>query len=299
MENIIETKNLSFSYSRKKVLDCINLEVPDRSIYCFLGPNGAGKTTTIKLFLTLLRQNGNSIQLFNRSLKKNRKTILNKVGAVIENPSLYGHLSGKENLMICSRILGIDKKRVDQVMEITQITYAAKLPVRKYSLGMKQRLEIARALLNNPQLLILDEPTNGLDPKGIKEMRELIIQLNRELGKTIFISSHLLDEVQKMATHVGIINYGKLQFQGSLHELNAFEKKKVNIQTSNNELAEKLICELQFNVIQNNGSLQMRYESKTDIAFINRLLVKNEIHVYEIEQQQTQLEETFFSITNY
>lgn len=298
MNNIIETKMLDFSYSKGKILDKLNLNVPEKSIYCFLGPNGAGKTTTIKLLLSLLQRNEANIEIFGKSLKSHRIEILRRVGAVIENPSLYGHLNGRENLMLFAKMIGVSKSRVSEVMEITQINYAAEKKLRKYSLGMKQRLEIARALLNDPDLLILDEPTNGLDPQGIKEMREFIIKLNQNYGKTIFISSHLLDEVQKMATHVGIINKGKLLFQGSLKELNGNGNHDFSIKTSDNSLAAKIIEGEGFNTSKINDSILIKINHKDDIAALNRILVKNMVDVYELSQQQTELEKSFFEITN-
>lgn len=298
MENVIETKALCYAYNKNKVIHEINLEVPNGSIYCFLGPNGAGKTTLIKIMLSLLQVEKGEVLLFNKDLKKNRKWVLSQIGSVIENPSLYGHLTGIENLLVYSKILGVGKKRVEEVMEIARISHAAKKKVRQYSLGMKQRLEIARSLLSDPQLLILDEPTNGLDPQGIKEIREFIIGLNKDYGKTIFLSSHLLDEVQRMATHVGIIDQGALKFQGDISKLNCMKRETISLQTSDNIKAAEILKNEGIKITACNGKIDAKIKTNENIAFINRTLVENFIDIYEIKKSKSELEEIFFSITN-
>ncbi|MEO8795829.1 MAG: ATP-binding cassette domain-containing protein, partial [Daejeonella sp.] len=203
-EFIIETRNLSYSFAKQKVLDDVSLQVPAGSIYGFLGPNGAGKTTTIKILLNLLRSDKNNVLLFGDEINTNRIKILSRIGALVEQPAIYNHLTGKENLYNRAMLLGISKQRIELVQNITGIGQYAGKKAGKYSLGMKQRLGIALALLPDPELLLLDEPTNGLDPNGIIEIRKLLQKLTSE-GKTVFVSSHILSEVEKMATHVGII----------------------------------------------------------------------------------------------
>lgn len=220
MNYALETTSLSYAFSKTDpVLDTLNLRVPAASIYGFLGPNGAGKTTTLKLVLGLLKRQTGRIDFSGRPFQENRIPILQEVGSLIETPSLYGHLTAKENLEIWRRIYRSPATRIAEVLERVGLSDTGSKRTRQFSLGMKQRLGIAIALLNKPSLLILDEPTNGLDPNGMIEMRELLRTLNREEKMTILISSHLLSEIAKLVTHVGIINKGRLVFQDTLDEL--------------------------------------------------------------------------------
>lgn len=215
---IISTEKLSYSFGKEKVLKDISFNVRKGAIYGFLGPNGAGKTTTIRLLLGLLEANEQQPVIFGQTMQQNRMQILSRIGSLIEQPSVYEHLSGFENLMITARYRLLEKQRVYEVLELVKLTTQAKKKVGAYSLGMKQRLGLAMALMGKPDLLILDEPVNGLDPIGIIETRELLMRLNREHGITVFLSSHLLSEIQKMVSHVGIINDGKMVFQGTIAE---------------------------------------------------------------------------------
>src|ERR1700712_2350567 len=230
---VISTNNLTFTFGNQTVVKSLSLQVPEGSIYGFLGPNGAGKTTTIKLLLNLLKTQEGSIHIFEKELQSNRIEILSQIGSLIEQPAIYLHLSGKENLLNRALLLQVSEQRVDEMLKLVHLTDAAHKKAGKYSLGMKQRLGIALALLPDPQLLILDEPTNGLDPNGIIEVRELLIRLVTQHNKTVFISSHLLAEGERMATHVGIINFGELLFQGSIGELQALSQPLVCIETNN------------------------------------------------------------------
>src|ERR1700704_4909518 len=209
---VINTSNLTFNFGNQTVVKSLSLQVPEGSIYGFLGPNGAGKTTTIKLRLNLLKTQEGSIHIFDLELQSNRIKILSQIGSLIEQPAIYLHLSGRENLLNRALLLEIPEKRVGEMLDLVHLTNAAHKKAGQYSLGMKQRLGIALALLSEPKLLILDEPTNGLDPNGIIEIRELLMKLVSEHKKTVFISSHLLAEIERMATHVGIINHGELLF---------------------------------------------------------------------------------------
>ncbi|MBU2046810.1 MAG: ATP-binding cassette domain-containing protein, partial [Bacteroidetes bacterium] len=218
-ETIIRVDQLNFSFGNQQVLNNISLNVQRGNIYGFLGPNGSGKTTTIKLLLNLLQNSSANIHLFGKPLNQHREEVLQKVGSLIESPALYHHLSGFDNLKARAIIFGIHEERIHEILKIVGLTSAAKKKAGKYSLGMKQRLGIGLALLNDPELLILDEPTNGLDPNGIIEVRNLLKKLALEHHKTIFISSHLLAEVERIATHVGILFDGKLRFEGKIEEL--------------------------------------------------------------------------------
>jgi lantibiotic transport system ATP-binding protein len=297
---VIETQHLHFSFQAgQKILDDLNLQVPTGSIYGFLGPNGAGKTTTLRLLLGLLKKQEGDLTLFGRNFQRNRLDILRRIGSLIEQPSLYLHLTGKENLEIFRLTYQCDKKRINEVLELVRLQQAANKKVKNYSLGMKQRLAIAIALLHDPEVLILDEPTNGLDPNGIIETRELIKQLNREFGKTILVSSHLLSEVEKMATHVGIIHYGKLLFQGSLQQLQQLQSKQsvVEIEVNDTIKAQQIIKD-HFTLKHINGSrLVVDYESRERSALLNKLLVQQDVEVYELAIAQNDLENLFIQIT--
>ena len=215
----LETTNLSHHWNaRTPVLQSINLRVPRESIYGFLGPNGAGKTTTLKLILGLLQKQQGGISVFGRNWEGHRMEILHRIGSLIESPSLYAQLTASENLRVLQKVYRCPKSRIDEVLALTRLTDTGNKKAGKFSFGMKQRLAIAIALLNDPALLILDEPTNGLDPEGIIGMRELFRELNSR-GVTILISSHLLGEMEKLITHAGIIHRGQLLYQGTLKEL--------------------------------------------------------------------------------
>jgi len=214
---ILETTGLSHQFSpRQPVLDQVGLRVPKGSIYGFLGPNGAGKTTTLRLVLGLLKKQKGQIFFFGRPFETCRISTLQKVGSLIENPSVYGHLTAEENIRVFQKIYRCPPERIGVVLRESLLADTGRKKAGQFSLGMKQRLGIAIALLNDPELLILDEPTNGLDPAGIIAMRELLTSLNRGKGTTILISSHLLSEIDKLVTHAGIINKGSLVFQGTL-----------------------------------------------------------------------------------
>jgi ABC-2 type transport system ATP-binding protein len=294
----IQTHHLSHRFANGHLaVDSIQLEVPHGSIYCFLGPNGAGKTTTLRLLLGLIRNSDSNIQILGLDLKKNRLPVLRQVGAFIEVPSLYGHLNAYENLEIYRRLYGCDKKRLDQVLTLVDLLKVAKKKTNGYSLGMKQRLALAITLLHEPQLVILDEPTNGLDPQGIAEIRQTIQELNRTLGITFLISSHLLSEVEKLATHVGIIHHGKMRFQGSLDALYAqtIHEAHVLIKTNNDSAAISLIDVALRAKLTDNGIL-LPHIDHNEIAKINRRLVEKQFDVYSIRTEQNNLESHFLQI---
>jgi ABC-type multidrug transport system ATPase subunit len=295
---VISTQDLSFNFGDQQVVKSLSLQVPEGSIYGFLGPNGAGKTTTIKLLLNLLKVQSGSIHIFEQDIQHHRINILSQIGSLIEQPAIYQHLTGKENLLNRALLLRVPVKRVDDMLALVQLTGAADKKAGQYSLGMKQRLGIALALLADPKLLILDEPTNGLDPNGIIEVRELLIKLVRQYNKTVFISSHLLAEVERMATHVGIINNGELLFQGSINELQALSQPQVCIEADNTVDAANLLTRNHFMVTDvTDNYLYVPYSNKQKIAEINSLLNRNGHAVYSIGKQQKDLERLFLDIT--
>lgn len=224
--NIIETKQLTKAYSEFTAVDSLNLHIPKGTVYGFLGPNGAGKSTTMKMFLGLTKPTSGTFSIDGKKYPENRIEILKSVGSFIEAPAFYGNLSGEENLDIVRRILGLPKSAVDEALDIVGLTQYKNRLAKKYSLGMKQRLGLASALIGKPPILILDEPTNGLDPVGIHEIRSLIRSLPQMFDCTVLVSSHLLSEIELMADNVGILNHGRLLFEGTLDELKEGARQK-------------------------------------------------------------------------
>ncbi|MDE5804111.1 MAG: ABC transporter ATP-binding protein [Lachnospiraceae bacterium] len=217
--NIIETQNLTKSYADFTAVSGVNLHIPQGSVYGFLGPNGAGKSTTMKMFLGLTKPTGGSFTIDGKKYPDNRVEILKEIGSFIEAPAFYGNLSGEENLEIIRKILDLPQTSVSEALEIVGLTPFKNRLAKKYSLGMKQRLGLAGALIGKPPILILDEPTNGLDPVGIHEIRTLIHSLPKKFNCTVLVSSHLLSEIELMADNVGILNHGHLLFEGTLDRL--------------------------------------------------------------------------------
>lgn len=217
--NIIETKNLTKTYGDFTAVSNLNLHIRKGSVYGFLGPNGAGKSTTMKMFLGLTQPTEGFFRIEGKTYPKDRIAILKDIGSFIEAPAFYGNLTGEENLEIIRRILGLPKSAVADALELVGLTQYKKRLAKKYSLGMKQRLGLAGALIGHPPILILDEPTNGLDPVGIHEIRTLIRSLPEKYDCTVLVSSHLLPEVELMADDIGILNHGRLLFEGTLDEL--------------------------------------------------------------------------------
>ncbi len=296
---IIKTSALSYHYSKSvQTLHDINLCVEKGSIYGFLGPNGAGKTTTLSLLLGLFKMQQGEIEIFGKPLHSDRMGILRRIGSLIETPSLYGHLTARENLEVYRNIYGVSKARLEEVLQMAGIHDTGKKTARKFSLGMKQRLSIALALLPSPELLILDEPSNGLDPAGIIELRQLIQTLNSEYGMTIVISSHLLTEVEKMVSHVGIIYQGKMLFQGSLPELHLARQKssRLLISASDTDTAVRLLQEHDARL--EGDCISVAFQSKEQVAAVNRTLMQHNVDVYLLQPQQNNLEQLFIDLTS-
>jgi ABC-type multidrug transport system ATPase subunit len=291
----IEINNLTHQFDDNQIiLNGINLKIPKGSIYGFLGANGAGKTTTLRLILGLLQQQNGSIKIFEKSFTKNRIEILKKVGSLIEYPSIYGQLTAKQNLLIWQKIYQCPESRIDEVLTIVSLQDTKNKKANNFSLGMKQRLGLATALLNNPEVLILDEPTNGLDPNGIIEIRELLIQLNKKSGITILLSSHLLVEIEKLVTHVGLIHQGKILFEGELRELMINNLNNFILNTNDNKKAIALLnSSYQANQIEN--KIEVIVTTEAEIAKVVLLLVKNNVEVFEVSRPQANLENIFMN----
>jgi lantibiotic transport system ATP-binding protein len=303
MSNLcLSTQGLHYAFSKNSpVLQDLNLQVPEGSIYGFLGANGAGKTTTLRLILGLLKNQQGAITVFGKPLQQNRVAILRQTGSLIESPSLYSHLNARENLVLLQKIHRCKPSRIDEALQMVGLSATAGKKVSQFSLGMKQRLGLAAALLHQPSLLILDEPTNGLDPNGIIEMRALLKMINRQYGVTILISSHLLAEIEKLVTHIGIIHRGKLLFQGTL---DALQRRQVQaaawqIETNDDVTALRIIRDLQLEAGCHNGKLQLTQMSRDQIAMINAQLVTHNLAVYSIAPSSNDLETIFMDlITN-
>lgn len=298
--NSVEIRQLNHQFDKQnKILHDLSISVPKGSIYGFLGPNGAGKTTTLRLVLGLLKRQVGSIKVFEKEMSSNRINNLKNIGSLIEMPSLYGHLTAKENLEIYRKLYKLSKERVQEVLEIVDLAKTGKKKVKGFSLGMKQRLSIAIALLHSPELLILDEPTNGLDPNGIIEMRNLLKKLNEENGTTIMISSHLLPEIEKIATHVGIIHHGKMLFEGTMNDLQVMKNVPVGItyHVSDLQKAKILFEQNSWSFKQENEFFQTAFETNELVAKQVKSIVDNGISVYSCVPKINDLEQIFLDIT--
>lgn len=297
--SIISTSHLSKKYGSVLRVSDLDLRVPEGCIYGFLGPNGAGKSTTLKMILGLVRPTAGDIAVFGEPMmRRNRLAILKQVGSLIESPSYYGHLSGEENLRIVQTMRGVPEKNIHEVLEIVRLTDAKDKRAAHYSLGMKQRLGLAAALLGYPRLLILDEPTNGLDPAGIQEMRELIKELPQRFGMTVVVSSHLLAEIDQMADHVGIIREGELVFQDSLTALHSRSKHHLALRTTDNLHAQAILRERRLHVSEGeDGYLVLPLLNDDTTAALAELLVTQSIGVLRLEERQKSLEDIFLELT--
>ncbi len=299
-ELVIEIKNLSKNFKELKAVDNLNINVFKGDVFGFLGPNGAGKSTTIRMLLTLIKPSGGSIKIFGKNLFRERLSILRNVGAIVEKPDFYGYLSAYKNLEILSRISGHDipKKRIMEVLELVGLAERYKSKVKTFSHGMKQRLGLAQALLHDPDLIILDEPTTGLDPMGMKEIRDLIIHLSRDLKKTVFLSSHILFEVEQVANRMIIINKGTARVEGEVKELLNASHLTVTFEVTNIEKAKAVLSNTRWSKLMKNSAnskIEFTIDSN-DVASLNRYLVENGIDVSSIIPTRS-LEEYFLKIT--
>lgn len=296
----IQTKNLSFSYDKNEsLIKGLNIEVPKGAVYGFLGPNGAGKTTTIRLLTGLLKPGAGEVLLFNDE-DENLLKSYSRIGAMIEEPALYFHLTARENLEITALYRGVNKSRIDDVLEIVDLQNTGNKRVKQFSTGMKQRLGIALALLSDPELIILDEPTNGLDPKGMIEVRELITRLANEENKTIFLSSHLLNEIEKVCSHVGIIQNGELRFQGLTEDLHRSRDNNLIVEFEINDSVKTkdIFGKSEVKILdQFNGSVKISLEDKKEIPQLIDKLRQENIDIYQVQIKKENLEDLFLTLT--
>lgn len=293
---IIATENLSKEYDGVYRVQELDIRIKEGDIYGFLGPNGAGKSTTMKMLLGLVKPTSGTIEIMGKPFnEKNRRDILASVGSLIESPSYYGHLTGCENMEIIRRLLDLPKKNIEEAVHIVRMENQMEKKVKNYSLGMKQRLGIAMALARFPKLLILDEPTNGLDPAGIEEMRELIKTLPKQYGMTVMISSHILSEIDQMATVVGIINQGCLIFQERMSVLDMQREPQIVLRTSDNNRTYQLLKKT--NPQRTADGLQIGALSDEQIGAVVQCLCSNGISVYRVEEHRESLEDIFLNLT--
>lgn len=294
---IVETHNLSKSYGGMNRVHQVNLSVEKGQIFGFLGPNGAGKTTTLKMLLGLIKPSEGTVKVFGKDLTTHRPAILSQTGSLIESPSYYGHLTGLENMKVMRRLRNVPSKNIDEALKIVRLENQKHKQADQYSLGMKQRLGIAMALLAFPNLLVLDEPTNGLDPAGIGEIRELIKSLPGQYGITVLLSSHLLSEIEQIATSVGIISDGKLLFQGTMQSLQANNQATIRFQTPEPAKAEKLLLTHGYMPQVHGNQLILKYLRDEEVSKLNKALVEQNIPVTRIEEHKKSLEDIFLDLT--
>lgn len=293
---IVATDNLSKEYDGVYRVQELDIRIKEGDIYGFLGPNGAGKSTTMKMLLGLVKPTSGTIEIMGKPFnEKNRRDILASVGSLIESPSYYGHLTGRENMEIIRRLLDLPKKNIEEAVHIVRMENQMEKKVKNYSLGMKQRLGIAMALARFPKLLILDEPTNGLDPAGIEEMRELIKMLPKQYGMTVMISSHILSEIDQMATVVGIINQGCLIFQERMSVLDMQREPQIILRTSDNNHAFQLLKKA--NTQRTTDGLQIGALTDEQTGAVVQCLCSNGISVYRVEEHRESLEDIFLNLT--
>lgn len=306
MSKVLELKNVTKIMGNRKIVDNVSFEINSGEIFGFLGPNGAGKTTTIKMITGLLKIDEGDILISNNDVKKNFEKALSQVGGIIENPEMYGYLTGRTNLEIYGRMHGnISKERINEVIKLVKLENRINDKVKKYSLGMRQRLGVAQALLHNPKLLILDEPTNGLDPMGIKELRDTLRHLAEKEGLAVLVSSHLLSEMELMCDRVGIIDNGKIIDIKTLKDIKKQNMESLityELEVSNYSLARKII-ENDYNKISEEITIDFKENkiliscSRDEIANVNKALIMENILVYTIKPINNTLEDEFMKVT--
>ncbi len=301
MEPVISVRGLSKSFDGFKAVDHLDLDVFKGDVFGFLGPNGAGKSTTIRMLLTLIRPDSGSISIFNEDIQINRKKILNRIGCIIEKPDFYKFLSARKNLELLARYNGFRPadKEIDSIIDFVGLRGRAHDKVAGFSHGMKQRLGIAQALLHDPELIILDEPTTGLDPQGIIDIRELILFLSREKGKTIFLSSHILHELELVSNRIAILNRGKLVVQGEMKSLLNDRDKVVEIKVDRPDEARTYLISSGHEVsslVGSENALRMHL-NENQIPLVIQGLVEKNFQIYSVATRR-QLEDLFLQLTH-
>jgi len=294
----IRIENLSKTYKTEKVLDINKITIQQGKIYGLLGLNGAGKSTLMKILLSLISANSGEITIFGEKITSKNRSYLDKIGALIEEPAYYPNLSGYENLLLLQKMLGFDEANIDETLKLVDLYSQRKKLVKNYSLGMKQRLGIALALVKKPELLILDEPTNGLDPEGIQEIRGLLKRLSQEKGLTIVISSHILSEIEQMADRVGIIHQGRLLYESDMEQIEARKWLSIKLRGADLPSLEELIKSEGLTLLESGSNeLNVSNLEPEPAAELLSLLVHKGYPVYEFSSQQESLEDIFLRIS--
>lgn len=292
MEPILEIRNLSKTYKNKEVLKNINMKILDGDVYGFIGPNGAGKTTTIKCILGLLKPTSGEIYIEGKNLSKYQANNPLSIGAMIDYPSFYPNLSGYKNLLLYANVLDLDKKRVEEVLDLVKLLDDKNKKVSNYSMGMKQRLAVARAFLTKPKIAILDEPTNGLDPKGVNDMRNLIKDLAKENNTTFIYCSHILNEVQNLCNRVAIIDKGKILVEDSMDNLLHSDKESYNIISNEKVRLKQSLEKAALKIVDTDDGVRVEIKNG-EFKLINKLIVDNNIEVLDIFKNSKSLEDYF------
>ncbi len=294
---VLELKNVSKTFGKRKVIDNLSLEVKEGEIFGFLGPNGSGKTTTIKMILKLIDNDEGTIKVNGYDTEKQFEKAMECIGAIVENPDMYKYMSGIDNLKLHARIRNVSKQRIDEVLKLVELDNRSKEKVGKYSLGMKQRLGLAITLLHKPKVLILDEPTNGLDPAGIKKLRDILKEISHKDGVAVFVSSHILSEMQLMCDRVAVIDNGKIV---KIEEISSEEEEKtevLDIKVKNIEKAQKILKEkfnLESKLEQNNIEITVETEKVPEII---KELALADVEIKAVIPKEHTLEEIFFDAT--
>lgn len=299
MDDIMETVGLQKSYRGKLVVDDVSIHIPKGSIYGFVGPNGAGKSTVMKMILNLIYPESGEVRLFGEKVTDHSYEIFKRVGSIIENPYFYEKMTARQNLQLHCEYMGFpNKERIDEVLQMVHLQNVEEKQIRHYSLGMKQRLAIARAILTHPEFLMLDEPINALDPEGIREMRNLFLRLNREEGTTIFISSHILSEVDLLADRIGVIRNGKLLTEVPIEEIHKRQTEYISLQVDDVARAAALLEAMEIQNFSVTDSAFIRIYG-TDISgkTLSKTMVENGVGVESLGRRQDTLEDYFFWLT--
>ena len=301
MSYILQTSHLSKVINGKELVTDVNIHIKKGEIYGFLGPNGAGKTTVMKMLTNLWKPTSGTVALFGKALEKTSYEVLKRMGSIIEFPTFYDHMSGKDNLQLHCEYMGYyNKGSVEEALQMLGLSDAADRPAGSYSLGMKQRLGIARAILCKPELVILDEPTNGLDPAGMKQIRDLFRMLCTEYGMTLMISSHILSEIESIADTVGVIHHGKMMKEVSMKEIAETNKAYIELAVEDTKKAAYVLAEKMqlsnFKIVNDSGI--RIYEQGVTTQKISRELMANDVEIASISQHTETLEDYFLKITS-
>lgn len=299
MDDIMETVGLQKSYRGKLVVDDVSIHIPKGSIYGFVGPNGAGKSTVMKMILNLIYPESGEVRLFGEKVTDHSYEIFKRVGSIIENPYFYEKMTARQNLQLHCEYMGFpNKERIDEVLQMVHLQNVEEKQIRHYSLGMKQRLAIARAILTHPELLMLDEPINALDPEGIREMRNLFLRLNREEGTTIFISSHILSEVDLLADRIGVIRNGKLLTEVPIEEIHKRQTEYISLQVDDVARAATLLEAMEIQNFSVTDSAFIRiYDTDISGKTLSKTMIENGVGVESLGRRQDTLEDYFFWLT--